>query len=51
MEGPILVAILIVVLFVTYILNQRTPVPEGINIEVDKEKCKGCTSTTCRVKQ
>lgn len=39
-------------LFVLYILNKRTPLPEGCeDLYIDDEKCKGCSNEACAIKR
>lgn len=47
----IVIIILLVVLFiVSYILNKRTPVPEGCQEEkITDEFCINCSNTECKI--
>ncbi len=44
----LLVAFLIVAYIVLYMLNHRTPTPEGVKVDV--EKCSSCSNSGCGVK-
>lgn len=39
---------LVVLFFVTYVLNKRTPVPKGCESLIDTEKCHGCSNSACK---
>lgn len=48
----LIVAIFIIIFFVTYILNKKTPVPKGCEDLNDlKSKCAGCTNESCSFKK
>lgn len=51
--GYIIIAIcvvvaLVILFFVTYVLNKRTPPPKGCENLIDDEKCVGCSNTGCK---
>lgn len=47
-----LVILLIIIFFVTYVLNKKTPVPEGCEeLKINDENCMACGNTDCRIKQ
>ena len=43
-----LVVFLIIIFFVTYVLNKKTPVPKGCEREVDEAMCQGCHNVSCK---
>ena len=43
-----LVVALLIIFFVTYVLNKRTKVPEGCEKEVDDAMCQGCHNVSCK---
>ena len=47
----IAIIILLIVLFiVSYVLNKRTPVPEGCEqIKISEEFCLNCTNSECKI--
>ena len=52
--GYIILAILVlvflvIVFFVTYVLNKKTPVPKGCENLIDAEKCASCANTSCNL--
>lgn len=52
--GYIILAILVlvflvIVFFVTYVLNKKNPVPKGCENLIDEEKCASCTNTSCNL--
>ena len=42
------VVLLLVIFFVTYVLNKRTPVPKGCEKEVDDAMCHSCHNVSCK---
>lgn len=45
------VVLLVVIFFVTYILNKKTPKPEGCeDILISDENCGACNNTACSIK-
>jgi hypothetical protein len=48
----ILIGALVVVFFITYVFNKKTPVPKGCeNLLRDEEMCANCTNTSCKIKE
>lgn len=46
-----IIVLLVVVFFVTYILNKRTPVPKGCEqIKISEEFCLNCSNSDCHIK-
>ena len=39
---------LLILFFVTYVLNKRTPPPKGCEKLVDETKCLECKNTMCK---
>lgn len=47
-----IVALLIVVFFITYVLNKRTPLPKGCeDIKISDENCLACGNVDCHIKK
>ncbi len=47
-----LVIILIIIFFVTYVLNKKTPVPKGCeHLKISDENCNACGNIDCHIKQ
>lgn len=42
---------MVLIYFVTYILNKKTPIPEECLELLDKEKCGGCHNFACSLKE
>lgn len=42
-----IVVVLITMFFGAYLLNRRTPRPDGC--EINEENCKGCTNPLCNI--
>jgi len=43
--------LLLIIFFVTYILNKKTPKPEGCeDILISDENCGACNNTACSIK-
>lgn len=57
MEPAVILAIVVVIallaiFFITYVLNKKTPVPEGCeNIKISDENCNSCGNMDCHIKQ
>ena len=48
----LVVVALIAVFFITYIINKKTPVPEGCeNIKISSETCLSCNVEGCNIKE
>lgn len=41
------IVLLVVLFFLGYILNKKTPVPEECKNLIDEEKCVGCSNKLC----
>lgn len=47
-----IIAILIVIFFVSFIKNRKTPVPKGCeHIKISEENCGACQVNDCSIKQ
>lgn len=47
-----LIAFLLVLFFVTFVKNRKTPVPKGCeNIKISEENCSLCNNTGCSIKE
>ncbi len=47
-----LIAFLVVLFFVTFVKNRKTPVPKGCeNIKISEENCSMCNNTSCSIKE
>lgn len=43
---------LVVLFFITYVLNKKTPVPEGCeSLKITDEGCMSCGNTECKIKR
>lgn len=46
--GIIVIIVLLVVFFVTYVMNKRTPVPEGCEeARMNAQSCSACNNLDC----
>ena len=41
------IVLLIILFFLGYILNKKTPIPEECKNLIDEEKCTGCSNKLC----
>ena len=41
------IVLLVILFFVGYILNKKTPIPEECKDLIDEEKCTGCSNKLC----
>ena len=41
------IVLLLVLFFIGYILNKKTPIPEECKNMIDEEKCTGCQNKFC----
>ena len=41
------IVLLVVLFFLGYILNKKTPIPEECKDLIDEEKCAGCSNKFC----
>ena len=47
-----LISFFIIVFFVTFIINRKTPLPKGCeDIKISEENCSTCKVTDCTLKQ
>ncbi len=47
-----IIAILIVIFFVSFVKNRKTPVPKGCeHIKITEENCGACQVSDCSIKQ
>ncbi len=52
--SPLIIAIIIIlvligIFFISYIFNERTPIPKGCeDVLREVEKCHGCNNKSCR---
>lgn len=44
------IVILVAIFFITYVLNKKTPIPEGCE-KVANENCRGCLNKHCEYYQ
>ncbi len=45
-----ILVLLVVLFFVSYLLNKRTPVPKGCeHLKISEEFCLNCTNTECKI--
>lgn len=45
-----IIVLLVVLFFVSYLLNKRTPVPKGCeHLKISEEFCLNCTNTECEI--
>ena len=49
--GLITVAVIIGLYLLTYVMNKRTPVPEGCEVNVSEATCGACNNYACSIKQ
>ncbi len=49
--GIILIVVVIALYFITYVVNEKTDVPEGCKDLTDLSHCHNCTNATCGMKQ
>lgn len=48
----ILIALLVVIFFVSFYLYKKTPVPKGCeNIKIDENICANCSNSECFIKE
>lgn len=48
----ILIIVLLVIFFLSYVLNKKTPVPKGCEkLLYNEEMCGNCTNTNCKIKE
>ena len=47
-----LIAFFVVLFFVTFVINRKTPVPKGCeHIKISEENCSMCNNTSCTIKE
>ena len=47
----VLIAFFVVLFFVTFVKNRKTPVPKGCEgIQISEENCSACNNTLCSIK-
>lgn len=47
-----LIVLLILIFFISFIKNRKTPVPKGCeNIKISEENCGACNVTECSIKE
>ena len=50
--GISLIALLVLIFFVTFFLNKKTKVPEGCeDLRIGKEGCGACKNYSCNIKK
>ena len=50
--GIVVIILLVVTFFVSYVLNKKTPEPAGCEgIKISEEFCLQCTNTECTIRQ
>lgn len=46
----VIIVALVILFVVSYVLNKRTPVPEGCeNLKISDEFCLNCTNAECKI--
>ncbi len=46
-----IIVFFVVLFFVTFVINRRTPVPKGCeHLKISEENCGACTNTSCSIK-
>ena len=46
----IIIVLLVAVFIVSYVLNKRTPIPEGCeDLKISDEFCLNCSNTDCKI--
>lgn len=47
-----LIAFFVVLFFVTFVINRKTPVPKGCeSLKISEENCSMCNNTSCSIKE
>ena len=47
-----LIAGLVALFFITFVINRKTPVPEGCeHIKIEEENCLLCSNSGCEIKE
>ena len=47
-----LIVFLIILFFVTFVKNRKTPVPKGCeHIKISEENCSACGNTSCSIRE
>lgn len=47
-----LIVFFIVLFFVTFVINRKTPVPKGCEqLKITEENCSMCSNTSCSIKE
>ncbi|MBN2504622.1 MAG: hypothetical protein JXB20_04690 [Bacilli bacterium] len=49
--GVVLIVLVIGIYVITYVINEKTDVPEGCEDLTDFSACHGCTNSSCGIKQ
>jgi len=46
-----IIAFFVILFFVTFVINRRTPVPKGCeHLKISEENCSACSNTSCSLK-
>ncbi|MFP4078090.1 MAG: hypothetical protein ACOC2X_03040 [Bacillota bacterium] len=48
--GFIVIGVIVALYLLTYVMNKRTPVPEGCAIDVSEATCGACNNYACSIK-
>lgn len=47
-----LIAFFVILFFVTFVINRKTPVPKGCeHLKITEENCSMCNNTSCSIKE
>ena len=47
-----LITFFVILFFVTFVINRKTPVPKGCeHIKITEENCSMCNNTSCSIKE
>lgn len=49
--GIITTVSIIAIYLLTYVLNKRTPVPAGCEVDISEATCGACNNYSCGIKQ
>ena len=48
----VIIAAFVILFFVTFLINRKTPVPKGCeNIKISEDNCSACQVSDCSIKQ
>ena len=47
-----IIVFFVILFFVTFVINRRTPVPKGCeHLKISEENCGACTNTECSIRK